>query len=190
MIAPQQKTVTRWLERAQRGEVESVADILPIVYDELYALAKSQMVRERASHTLSATALVNEAYLRLVDTPLRNFENRAHFFGACARAMRQILIRHAEKRNALKRGGDATRIPLDELVTSYEQKGIDLLALEEALHSLECEDPPSLRLVELRYFIGFTLAEIAELERCSIATLERRWRWVRAWLRSHLEGVS
>ncbi len=181
------QTVTTWLQRARGGESASISDIVPTIHDQLYQLAQAQMSQERASHTLSATALVNEAYLRLVDVPVQSFENRAHFFGACARAMRQILIRHAERRNAQKRGGRHQRVPLDDIVRGYEE-GTNLLALEEALVALGEEDSDVLEVVELRYFAGLNIAEIASLRNCSTATVERRWRWARSRLKLHLEG--
>jgi RNA polymerase sigma factor (TIGR02999 family) len=147
------------------------------------------MRRERSSHTLQPTALVHEAFLRLVDEEL-HLENRAHFFGVAAQAMRQILVEHARARHALKRGGEAQKLSLDEAMDQPEEREVDLMALDDALNDLARFDPRQARIVELRYFAGLTIEETARLLGISPAMVKREWNLARAWLHREISSVS
>src|SRR5262249_12701212 len=178
------------LDRINRGESGAVGFLLSTVYDELHRLAAGQMGRERQDHTLQPTALVHEAYLRLVgDVPLQ-FKNRAHFFGAAAEAMRRILVDHARARLAAKRGGGRDRTPLSDLVDSNEQTPEDLIAIDEALTKLSQVDAQKHRIVELRFFAGLTAEETAEVMDISLRTVHRDWRFSKAWLFREIAGAS
>jgi RNA polymerase sigma factor (TIGR02999 family) len=175
------KDVTQLLADLNRGDQDALAKLIPLVYDELRALADSCMRRERSGHTLQPTALVHEAFLRLVDEKL-HLQNRAHFFGVAAQAMRQILVEHARARHALKRGGEAQKLALDEALDQPEEREVDLIALDDALNDLARFDPQQARIVELRYFAGLTIEETAQLLGISPATVKREWNLARAWL--------
>ena len=175
--------VTRLLEAIDQGDSHATAELLPLVYEELRRLARAHMAGERAEHTLQATALVHEAYLRLVEgATSRRWDSRGHFFAAAAEAMRRILIDSARRHASLKRGGDCQRIDLLDQPTSTAANQIDLLALDEALAKLEAEQPDKAQLVKLRYFAGCTLDQTAELLGISRATAQRNWAYARAWL--------
>ena len=178
--------ITELLIAWNKGDETARDALMPRVYDDLRHLARGLLRRERGNHTLEPTALVHEAYLRLVDQSRVNWQNRAHFFGIAARLMRQILINHAEARHAAKRGGVAERISLSDVDRLVEEQNIDLIALDEALKSLEEIDPPQCRIVEMRYFAGLTIEEIAEVMGISPATVKREWSAARAWLRIEL----
>ncbi len=169
-----------------RGDQDARDRLMPFVYNELRRVARGYLRRERPDHTLQPTALVNEAYLRLIDQSQVNWQNRAHFFGIAARLMRQILINHAEARRAAKRGGEAERVSLNDADHFVVEHDVDLIALDEALKNLERLDPPQSRIVELRYFSGLTIEEIAEVMGISPATVKREWSTARAWLRREL----
>lgn len=160
---------------------------LPIVYEELCALARSYMRRESPGHILQTTALVNEAYLRLVDAPHQQWQNRAHFFGICARLMRQILVDYARSLHRLKRGGHAALAALDEALLLTDERGMDLVALDDALNALADIDSRKSRVVELRFFGGLSVEETAEVLRVSPETVMRDWVWAKAWLFRQLE---
>jgi RNA polymerase sigma factor (TIGR02999 family) len=160
--------------------------IFPLVYDELRAIAQARLRAERADHTLSATALVHEAYLRLVDQQRVDWKNRAHFFAIAARAMRRILIDHAVARKAAKRGGGAALITLGDDSASRESNVEELLAIEGALTRLGALDQRQERVVELRFFAGMKLEEIAEVMQVSLASVNRDWRTARAFLTAEL----
>ena len=164
--------------------------LLPLVYDELRRLAAAYLRRERPWHTLQPTALVHEAYLRLLKDKPGRWQNRAHFCAIAAHSMRQILIERARARGALKRGGVQARVTLDEGLLPAASPGIDLLALDEALQRLEQLDAEQARLVELRFFGGLTIEETAEAMQISAATVKRHWTVARAWLARELEGSS
>ncbi len=184
--------VTRILEAIESGDPEAGERLLPLVYDELRRLAASHLARERCGHTLQPTALVHEAYLRLVgsDTPPQ-WNGRGHFFGAAARAIRRILIEHARRKHAVKRGGGRVKQPLDEtLALALPEPQEDLLALDEALDKLADVDAPAAELVHLLYFAGLTLAEAAQGLGISTRTAGRRWAYARAWLRTEMEGPT
>jgi len=180
------KEITQLLIAWNRGDQRARDELTPIIYDELRRLARGYLRRERINHTLQPTALVHEAFLRLIDQSKVNWQNRAHFFGVAARLMRQILINHAEARRAAKRGGEAERVSLNDVDHFAVEHEIDLIALNEALTNLERIDPQQGQIVELRYFSGLTIEEIAEVISVSPATVKREWSTARAWLRREL----
>ena len=169
---------------------QSVESLLPIVYQELRRLAASYLRRERPGQTLQPTALVHEAYLRLMKDKPGRWQNRAHFCAIAAHSMRQILIERARARNAQKRGGERHRVTLDEGLLAGGQRSIDLLALDEALERLAALDPDQARLVELRFFAGLTLAQAAAALGVSPSSADRAWRYARAWLYADMAGKS
>jgi RNA polymerase sigma factor (TIGR02999 family) len=162
---------------------------MPLVYDELRRVAARYINRERPGQTLQATALVNEAFVRLVNEKARGFQNRAHFVAIAALSMRQILVQRARARRAAKRGGAPQRVTLDDALLAGEGASIDVLALDEALTRLADLDPTQAKVVELRYFGGLTIEETAEAMRSSPATVKREWAMARAWLKKELEPV-
>lgn len=180
------KEITQLLIAWNQGDQSARDELTPLIYDELRRLARGYLRRERINHTLQPTALVHEAFLRLIDQSKVNWQNRAHFFGAAARLMRQILINHAEARRAAKRGGEAERISLNDVDHFAVGREIDLIALNEALNNLERIDPQQGQIVEMRYFSGLTIEEIAEVMGVSPATVKREWSTARAWLRREL----
>ena len=173
--------VTRILGDLGRGEGNAENELLEAVYHELHQLASAKLSRERSDHTLQATALVNEAWLRIADSA-KGFENRRHFFGAAAEAMRRILVERARKRARLKHGGAWGRRDLEMLDPAAPADSVDLLALDEALAKLAAEDERKAKLVELRYFTGLTLVEASEVLDISKATADRWWAYARAFL--------
>ncbi|HKW49261.1 MAG TPA: sigma-70 family RNA polymerase sigma factor [Gemmatimonadaceae bacterium] len=188
--APSQSEVTRLL-LAWRGGDQSVAEqLLRVVYAELHRQANRAMRREGTAHTLQATALVNEAYLRLVDQRRVEWRNRAHFFGVAAQLMRRILVDHARARLAAKRGSGVSMLSLGDVGAREEgvETDVDVLALHDALEKLTTLDPEQARLVELRYFSGLSIEETAEAMEISPATVKREWASARAWLKRELEG--
>lgn len=168
---------------------QSVDSLLPVVYQELRRLAAAYIRRERPGHTLQPTALVHEAYLRLMKDRPDRWQNRAHFCAIAARAMRQILIERARARGAQKRGGGGPRVTLEEALVAGEAPSVDLLALDEALQRLAALDPMHARLVELRFFGGLTVEETAEALDMSPATVKRHWSAARAWLAREMGGA-
>jgi RNA polymerase sigma factor (TIGR02999 family) len=168
---------------------QSVETLLPIVYQELRRLAASYLRRERPGNTLQPTALVHEAYLRLLKDSPGRWQNRAHFCAIAAHSMRQILIEKARARDAQKRGGERHRVTLDEGLVAGGERSIDLLALDQALDRLAALDPAQARLVELRFFGGLTIEETAEAMDISPATVKRHWTVASAWLARELEGT-
>jgi RNA polymerase sigma factor (TIGR02999 family) len=175
--------VTRILEAIERGDRQSVNELLPLVYDELRMLAAQRLTNEKPGQTLSATALVHEAYLRLVGPAnAQGWASRGHFFAAAAEAMRRILINRARDKNRQKRGGGARRIDLDQIEAALETDDDELLALDEALEGLAAEDKLAAELVKLRFFAGLTLRETAEAMGLSLRTAERQWAYAQAWL--------
>jgi RNA polymerase sigma factor (TIGR02999 family) len=179
--------VTALLLSWSGGEAAAADRLIPVVYEELHRQAARAMRREGHSHTLQATALVHEAYLRLVDQQRVQWRNRGHFFGIAAEVMRRVLVDHARARDAAKRGGGAQRLTLgDALGVPSDGADADVLALHEALERLALLDPDQARLVELRYFGGLNIEESAEALGVSPATVEREWAVARAWLRREL----
>ena len=188
MTVPSSPThdVTRLLVAWGNGDRAALDRLMPLVYEELRRLARHYMSRERPGHTLQTTALVNEAYLRLVDQEELRLENRAHFFGIAARLMREILVDHARSRQAAKRGGGQYRLSLTKVDRPASGPDMNLLALDEALGRLEALDPQKSRIVELRYFGGLGIEETAEVIGVSPATVKRDWKLARAWLRAEI----
>lgn len=178
--------ITRLLRRLNDGDQAASEPLLARVYAELRRLARGQLERGPAQTTLQPTALVHEAYLRLVDHDAADWQGRQHFFAVSARAMRQVLIDHARARAAAKRGGDRRREPLDAVLVEIEQRAIDLLALEESLQRLASVDEQLARIVELRFFAGLDHGEVADVLGVSTRTVERGWRTARAWLYKEL----
>jgi RNA polymerase sigma factor (TIGR02999 family) len=165
-----------------QGDCIAAEQLFPLVYDELHRLAERQMRRERSDHTLQTTALVNEAYLRLIDQRRVSWQNRAHFFGVAAQLMRRILIKYAERRRAAKRGGGQYELQLEEADVVTDERATDLIALDHALTELAAFDPRQSRIVELRFFGGLNVEEIGVVLGISPATVKREWRVARAWL--------
>jgi RNA polymerase sigma factor (TIGR02999 family) len=173
--------VTELLVAWSKGEERALEALTPLVYGELRRLARSYMRQERAGHTLQSTALVHEAFLRLIDQRVQ-WNSRAHFFGIAAQMMRRILVDHAKAQSAAKRGAGALRIELDEGLATAPHRDVDLLALDEALERLTKVDPQRSRIVELRFFGGLSNEECAEVLGVSPATIQRQWTGARAWL--------
>ena len=159
---------------------------MPLVYNELRRIAGNQLKSEREDHTLQATALVHEAYLRLIEQRDVDWNNRLHFFSIAAEMMRRILVNYAVQRNAKKRGDGATKIALDEAISFSDEKDFDFVALDEALKNLAEFDEKQARIVELRFFGGLTIEETAEILEISDSTVKREWRMAKAWLKSQL----
>jgi RNA polymerase sigma factor (TIGR02999 family) len=179
--------ITRALSDIERGDPRAAERLLPLVYDELRKLAGHRMARESPGSTLQATALVHEAYLRLVGPEgAGGWESRGHFFGAAAEAMRRILVDAARRKNRLKHGGDRARVDLDAVQVAAPDPREDLVALDEALTRLAAEDPQAARLVELRHFAGLSVDEAAEALGISPRTADRVWAFARAWLHREL----
>ncbi len=178
--------ITRALIDLTGGDPEALDRLLPVVYENLRGLARRELARERPDHTLNATALVHEAYLRLVQLDRITWEGRAHFFGAAAQAMRRILISYARMRKADKRGAGAEHVPLDDVVAAARERPAELLALDEALERLAEFDERRARIVECRYFAGMSIEETAATVGTSPATVKRDWLVARAWLNREL----
>jgi RNA polymerase sigma-70 factor (ECF subfamily) len=178
--------VTQLLEKWSQGDQQALEELLPLVYDELHRLAGAYLRRERRDHTLQTTALVNEAYLRLIDQRNPRWQNRAQFFGVAAQLMRRILVDHARAHRAAKRGGPQEDLSLGQARHFGKMPDLDLLALHDALEQLAEIDPDQGRIVELRFFGGLTIEETAEVMHISHATVEREWKVARAWLRREM----
>jgi len=190
-MAASQIEVTQLLLDWGNGDKEALDKLVPAVYQELRRLASYYMRRERPGHTLQTSALVNEAYMRLIDYKRMHWQSRAHFFAVAAQAMRRILVEHARKRHFAKRGGGAAQVSLDEAATVSRKQAADLIALDDALTSLEAIDPRKSRIVELRYIGGLNIEETAEVLGISPATVQREWRSAKAWLYQAIsEGAS
>ena len=174
--------VTQLLSNWRNGDRAAFDSLFSLVYDELRTIASSYMSRERPDHTLQTTALVNEAYIKLVGQPDALWENRVYFFAIAAKIMRQILIDHARTRHYAKRGGGAVKISLDETATLSDQRADELVALDDALKRFEAIDPRKAQVVELRFFGGLTIEETAEFLNVSRNTIIRDWEMARAWL--------
>ncbi len=186
MDSPVPGHITRLLAAARGGERTAAAEVMALVYEELRRLAHQKMAVVPQGDTLEPTALVHEVYLRLFGRDGPDWESRAHFFNAAARAMRDILVEQARRHASLKRGGDRKRITLDEAALCIATQGGDLLALDEALHQLQQTDSTSAEIVMLRYFAGLTVPETARAMNVSPATIDRYWRYGRAWLRRRI----
>ena len=186
--SPLPQEVTRLLGAWSGGDDAALEQLIPLVQPELHRLAHNYMSRERAGHTLQTTALLDEAYLRLVSDNNRNWQNRTHFVAANAQLMRRIMVDHARERRALKRGGGALKVTLDDAAFVTETRPEELLALDEALERLAAQDPRKSQIVELRYFGGLTVDETAEFLKLGQRTVEREWNMAKAWLYRALSG--
>lgn len=182
--------ITDWLARISAGDRRAVDQLLPVVYEELRRLAESQLRLERADHTLQATALVHEAYIRLIGQQNVAWQNRAHFMAVAAQAIRRILVDHARARGSEKRGGGRARISLDSQLAYDESQATDLLALDESLERLAERHPDKARVVELRFFGGLTNDDIANVLGVTTRTIERHWQFARAWLFREIAGEA
>jgi len=181
--------VTQILSAIEKGDPRAAEQLLPLVYEELRKLATAKMAQEKPGHTLQATALIHEAYLRLVNVEqAQHWDSRAHFFAAAAEAMRRILVEAARRKQALRRGGDRQRVPLDEVQIQLPGKPEELIDLDDALNGLEQLDGKKAELVKLRYFAGLTIPEAAAVLGISTTTADRYWTYARAWL--HQEIVA
>ncbi len=178
--------ITHALRQPSSDGIPALDALLPLVYEELRILARRELRRERTGHTLSPTALVHEAYLKLARLDRIRWENRAHFFGACAEEMRRILVSHARKRHAGRRGGAAEHVPLENACVAAMTRPAELLALDEALTRLTALDARQARVVECRFYAGMDITETAELLGTSPATVKRDWTAARAWLNREL----
>jgi RNA polymerase sigma-70 factor, ECF subfamily len=188
MAPPSPNEMTRLLVEWSEGDPAALEKLTPLVHQELRRLAHRYMSRERPGHTLQTTALVNEAYLRLVDQKQAHWKNRTHFFAVASRVMRHILIDHARQNVRAKRGGKTPRISLDEAAVMSPERAADLLALDEALDELAMIEPRRSRVVELRYFGGLNIEETAEILKVTATTVSRDWRWAKAWLYRAITG--
>jgi len=186
-MTPTPQEVTRMLTSRADGQREALDQLVPIVYRELHRLAEYYLRRERPDHTLQPTALVHEVYLRLIDQSAAGWQDRAHFLGIAANAMRQILVNHAISRGRVKRGGAGYKLPLEEAVGVAREREVDLVALDDALRSLAKIDARQSRIVELRFFGGLTEDEIAEVLGVSPITVKREWRTAKAWLLGQIQ---
>ncbi len=188
--SPQQQQVTQLLGEWRGGDTSALEKLIPLVQPKLQRLAQYYMNQERPGHTLQATVLVDDAYLQLADKTHPQWQNRAHFFAVAAQLMRRIMVDHARQRQALKRGGGAIRVSLDECAVLTETRADELLALDEALEKLAAFDPRKARVVEMRYFAGLTMEEIAEVLKIHLNTAKRDWTSARAWLFAALRGEN
>ena len=188
MMREPSTAVTRWLVAWGSGDQSALQRLMPVVHGELRRLARREMRRERPGHTLQTTALVNEAYMRLVDMSGVSWNDRAHFFAMSARLMRRILVDHARARRYQKRGGGARPVPFDEGLTVVSEPGTDLVALDDALEALARLDPRKGQVVELRFFGGLSVEEAALALDVSPSTVMRDWRLAKAWLLKELDG--
>jgi RNA polymerase sigma factor (TIGR02999 family) len=185
-----QQRVTDLLARWSHGEDAALAELTPLVYEELRRLAHHYMGGERPDHTLQTTALVNEAYLRLADQTNPRWRNRAHFFAVAARAMRQILVRYAKSYRSQKRGGGSLKVELDEAAIVSPEQSKEIVDLHEALERLAALDSRKAQVVELKYFGGLNYDEMAEVLKISPVTVRRDWEFARAWLHTELHNVD
>ena len=180
--------VTELLRKWSEGDADALEKLLPIVYEELRRISHNYLRREHSGHTLQTTALIHEAYLRLVKAQGLDWQNREQFFGIAANLMRRILVDHARTASAAKRGGNAPNLPLDEYLTISGARDENLLLLDEALNKLATIDSAAARIVELRYFAGLTIEETAEVLKTSPMTVKREWATARAWLHREIAG--
>jgi len=188
VTAPSSHQVTGLLLAWGRGDEAALEQLVPLVHGELLRLARRHMGHERQGHTLQATALVNEAYLRLIDVQQVHWQNRAHFFAMSARLMRRILVDFARSRDYQKRGGGAKHVSLDEALVVGKERGADLVALDEALQALATIDPRKSQVVEMRFFGGLSVEETAEALHVSPETVMRDWKLAKVWLLRELSG--
>lgn len=182
--------VTQMLQAVEQGDPNAADELLPLVYGELRKLARSRMAREQPGHTLQATALVHEAWLRLVSDDDRQWANRRHFFAAAAEAMRRILVESARRKSRKKRGAGVEHLDVNEMEIAIGAGDDRILQIHEALESLAAQDPEKAEIVKLKYFVGLTNEEAAELLNLSEKTVRRRWAFAKAWLLSEMKNPS
>jgi RNA polymerase sigma-70 factor, ECF subfamily len=185
-MEPPAHQITELLQGWREGDQSALEKLIPLVYSDLHRLAQRYMADERSAHTLQATALVNEAYVRLVDSAHMNWECRSHFLAVCAQVMRRILVDWARSRGAQKRGSDAAHLELQEALAVMDRPGTDLVAVDDALTALAAVDHRKAQVVELRFFGGLNVAEIAEVLKVSEETVHRDWRLAKSWLKREL----
>jgi RNA polymerase sigma factor (TIGR02999 family) len=185
-MEPSPHDVTQLLQAWSEGDEEALDKLAPVVYEELHRLAQRYMAHERPGHTLQTTALVNEAYLRLVDSAQTSWQNRAQFFAVCSKVMRHILVDWARSRQAMKRGGAVRPLELEETLVVAEAPGADLVALDDALKALAALDPRKSQVVELRFFGGLSVEETSEVLGVSAGTVMSDWKLAKSWLRCQL----
>ncbi len=178
--------ITTTLIAAGKGDSAAAGHLLPLVYDHLRKVAQSMMAKEKPGHTLQPTALVHEAFLRVIGENEPAWEHRGHFFTAAARAMRRILVEEARRRATLKRGGDRARVDVDVVTIAAPRPSADVIALEEAVQRLEAKDPRKGKIVNLRYYAGLTVDETATVLEVSVGTVERDWRYIKSWISAEL----
>jgi RNA polymerase sigma factor (TIGR02999 family) len=186
MMGSSTDEVTQLLRAWNEGEQSALEKLIPIVYNELHRMAQRYMAHERPTHTLQTTAMVNEAYLRLVDSTQASWHDRAHFFAVCAQLMRRILVDWARSRQAKKRGGEVRHLELEEALVVAEAPGVDFVALDDALKALAAMDLRKSQIVELRFFGGLSVEEAAEVLKVSPETVMRDWKLAKGWLRREL----
>jgi RNA polymerase sigma factor (TIGR02999 family) len=186
MSSPVDSGVTRLLRKWSDGDRAALDELMPVVHAELHRLARSYLARERPGQTLQPTALVNEAYLRLVGERDMQWRSRAHFIAVAAQLMRFILVDHCRKKRYAKRGGGAVRVTFQDNLDVIDDRGAEMLALDEALQKLEQQDPRKSKIAEMRFFGGLSVEETAEALSVSVATVMREWRVAKAWLRREL----
>jgi RNA polymerase sigma-70 factor (ECF subfamily) len=184
------KEITQLLLAWSHGQQSALDQLIPLVHDELHRIAKRYMGRERPGQTMQTTALVDEAYLRLIDSSRVHWQNRAHFFAIAAQLMRRILVDFARSRHNLKRGGRAEQVSLDEALVISPERGADIVALDDALKTLASLDARQSQVVELRFFGGLSINETAEVLKVSEGTVRRDWSLAKAWLHRELSGAS
>ncbi|MBI1760326.1 MAG: sigma-70 family RNA polymerase sigma factor [Acidobacteria bacterium] len=190
MATPPSQAVTELLLAWNSGDESALEKLMPLVYDELHRLAHRYLGGERAGHMLQTTALVNEAYLRLIDASRVQWQNRAHFFAVSAQLMRRVLVDFARARQYQKRGGGAQQVSLEEALVVSNERGAELIALDDALQTLAAADERASKVVELRFFGGFSIEETAEVLRVSPETVKRDWQWAKVWLLRELSNES
>jgi RNA polymerase sigma factor (TIGR02999 family) len=178
--------VTQLLINWSKGDQAALDELIPLVHAELRRLARHYMARESPGHTLQTSALINEAYIRLIDQQNMPWQNRGHFFGVAAQVMRHILVDHARSHNFAKRGGGARKVPLDDAMIVNDRRADELVALDDALKALATLDPRKSQMIELRFFGGLSIAETAEVLEISPVTVTREWRSAKAWLRREM----
>jgi RNA polymerase sigma factor (TIGR02999 family) len=186
LMTPANHEVTELLRDWSGGDESALERLMPLVYDELHRLAHQHMRRENPGHILQTSALINEAYLRMVDSPRIHWQNRAQFFGIAARVMRRILVDEARKRRSDKRGGDAIHVTLNEATNVAHEQAANVIALDDALKSLEAIDSRQSSIIELRFFGGLSVDETAEVLKVSPGTVIRDWTFARAWLKNEM----
>jgi RNA polymerase sigma factor (TIGR02999 family) len=190
MGEPAKREVTQLLSRWTKGDRDALDALVPVVYGELRRMAARYLRRERLQHTLQPTALVHEAFLKLVDQREVRWQNRAHFFGVAAQLMRRVLVDYARERAASKRGGSRDRVPLDDALAIGASSQVDIIIVDDALQRLAAIDPDQVRLVELRFFAGLTIDETAEVLGWSSGSVKREWTVAKAWLQRELSGAA